>query len=102
MRLKPVLFAAACILLATSPALAKHWHEGEKHGKHAKHADYDDERCYLESRDVRVITEYYAPGSRRSTHAPVISLRDGSGKWSRFRSWSSDSSLSCRLTTAAA
>src|SRR5919108_3898873 len=49
MRMKPVLFTAACMLLATSPALAKHWHEGEKHGKHAKHGDRDDERCYFES-----------------------------------------------------
>src|SRR5919197_3385549 len=64
MRMKPLVFSVACILLASAPALAKHWHEGEKHGKHARHDDHDDDRCYLESRDVRVITEYYAPRYR--------------------------------------
>jgi len=64
MRMKRVAFAAACMLLVSGPALADHWHEGEKHGKHGRHGDRDDERCYFESRDVRVITEYYSPRYR--------------------------------------
>ena len=63
MRRKRVAFAVACMLVA-GPALADHRHEGEKHGKHGRHDNRNDDRCYLESRDVRVITEYYSPRYR--------------------------------------
>jgi hypothetical protein len=73
MNMKPAIYAIVCGLLASGPAWAGHSHEGEGHGKkHAKHAGRDDDRdddhhrgvCYFEQRDVRVITEYYAPRYR--------------------------------------
>ena len=51
MRTKAFALAVASLMLVSAPALAKHGH-----GK---------DRCYLETRDVRVISDYYAPRVRR-------------------------------------
>ena len=59
-------------LLLSGPVWAKHWHDDDKHwNKHSRQADHDDrdfdhhaDSCYFQPRDVRVISEYYAPRYR--------------------------------------
>jgi len=68
--------SAVCVVLAglmvwgASPQ--KHWHEDDDHWqKHWKHHDGDDDDdrdddrggsgCYLGLRDLRIISDYYAP-----------------------------------------
>jgi len=62
-------------LLSAAPAMAKHWHDDDKHwNKHWKAHDRDDDDdeiadhhpgvCYFQPRDVRVIREYYVPRYR--------------------------------------
>ncbi len=65
-----------CALLSAAllggPAFAEHWHEDHDHWKrHWEHRDDDDrdynhhaENCYFEPREVRVLSEYYAPRGR--------------------------------------
>ena len=73
MNTKPLMYAIVSSVLFCAPAWAKHWHEDGGHWKkHAKHEARDDDRefdhraqrCYLEPRDVRVVSEYYAPRYR--------------------------------------
>ena len=74
MNAKPLAGAIVLFVLFSGPAWAKHWHEDHDHwGKHSTQVhDEDDrdfdhraERCYFEPRDVRVLSEYYAPQYRR-------------------------------------
>jgi hypothetical protein len=60
------------LLMSGTPA-TKHWHDDDDHGKkHEKHRHDDDDRdfdhradgCLFAPRDVRVITDYYAPRYR--------------------------------------
>jgi hypothetical protein len=75
MKTKPLIFAIVSSFLFTAPAWAKHWHEDGDHWKEhsKKHEARDDddrefdhgaERCYFELRDLRVMSEYYAPRYR--------------------------------------
>ena len=69
------MYAIVSSLLFTASAWANHWHgDGGHWKKHAKHEAHDDDDrefdhrgggCYFELRDVRVISEYYAPRYRR-------------------------------------
>jgi hypothetical protein len=68
------MYAIVSSLVLSAPAWANHWHEDGAHwNKHAKHDsradddrafDHRAESCYFEPRDVRVISEYYAPRYR--------------------------------------
>jgi hypothetical protein len=107
MKTTPLIFAIVSSFLFSAPAWAKHWHEDGDHWKtHSKtHEARDDddrevdhraESCYFEPRDVRVMSEYYAPRYRRlppdwrrNCTEPVICRPAGKGRWSRSPSWSS-------------
>jgi len=77
MKNNPLIVAIVSSVLFSAPAWAKHWHEdGDHWKKHAKHEarededrefDHSAERCYFQPRDVRVMSEYYAP---RYRHLP--------------------------------
>jgi len=60
MTLKFPLSVLLLAVVSAPPLAAKHWHDDDR-PKHAKHRD---ERCYLESRDVRIVREYYEPRYR--------------------------------------
>ena len=74
MKTKSLIFAIVSSVLLSAPAWAQHWHEdGDHWKKHSKHEARDDddrefdhraESCYFEPRDVRVMSEYYAPRYR--------------------------------------
>jgi hypothetical protein len=60
------------LLSASAWTKPKHWHEDDRHWNKHSHQGDDDDRdfdhrrdgCYFQPRDVRVISEYYAPQYR--------------------------------------
>jgi hypothetical protein len=69
--MRSLSFLLLAALAWSAPASAKHWHDDEKHWK--KHQNHeDDDRnfdhhaggCYFQPREMRVITDYYAPQRR--------------------------------------